>query len=211
MNFFQVLKVWLKFKICLIRDVASTKPIVRWIFVLWLITAVWVVKLHPRWHLSHFCLISFTRSDFPHWAELKQHYVTLTATCDFVKRNLTMLVIMLQITVIFYRERVLWFSLWCPTTALSVCSLLFSGAVTNVLLLLQLQSAGSPHVAFRNLWSCVLVQLLRVCQIVSEFCCCNVVKPEQSQPAAACKVQQLGSAALLTAVTVMVTMSSMCL
>ncbi len=40
-----------------------------------------------------------------------------------------------------------------PMTALSVCSLLFSGAVPNndPLLQLQLQSAGSLHVAFRNL------------------------------------------------------------
>ncbi len=42
---------------------------------------------------------------------------------------------------------------WWPTTARSVCSLLFSEAVPNNYLLLQLQlrSAGSLHVAFRNL------------------------------------------------------------
>ncbi len=53
----------------------------------------------------------------------------------------------------FLRENVLWFSLCCPTTALSVCSLLFSKAVPNNYPLLQLQllSAGRFHVAFRNL------------------------------------------------------------
>ncbi len=52
----------------------------------------------------------------------------------------------------FCGENVLWFSLWSPTTALSVCSHLFSRAVPNnyPLLQLHLRSAGCLHVAFRN-------------------------------------------------------------
>ncbi len=61
---------------------------------------------------------------------LKQHYVTSTATHFFEKRNLIMHINMVHRTkiyqnwVIFYIKNVLWFSLWCSTTALSVCSLL---------------------------------------------------------------------------------------
>ncbi len=56
--------------------------------------------------------------------------------------------------VIFRGDNVLWFSLCCSTTDLSVCSPLFSEDVSNNYLLLQLQlqlrCAGSRHVAFRN-------------------------------------------------------------
>ncbi len=51
--------------------------------------------------------------------------------------------------------KMLSFSLWCPTAALSAWSLLFSRAVPKndplLQLQLQLQSAGGPHVAFRNI------------------------------------------------------------
>ncbi len=83
---------------------------------------------------------------------LKQQYVNLTATCDLtVHVNTSSQNSNFSQTVIFYREIVVWFSLWCLLTALSDCSLLFSWAVTNNDPPLQLQSAGSLCVAFRNL------------------------------------------------------------
>ncbi len=56
-------------------------------------------------------------------AHLKQQYVTLTSTCGFKKRNSTVHITTTNSNSsktgsFFYRENFLWFSLWCPATAL---------------------------------------------------------------------------------------------
>ncbi len=110
-------------------------------------TEWWTVKCMQQVQVTTF------KIQYPN---LKQQYVTLTPTQGFEKRNIIMLINIWHKTAILVKPGhilFLWFSLWCPTTALSVCSFLFSEAVPNnyLLLQLQLQSAGSLHVAFRNL------------------------------------------------------------
>ncbi len=90
---------------------------------------------------------------------LKQHYVTLTATHCFEKQNLTMHVDTLHKTAILIKSSQILqkkMSSGFPDVRQLLClsaAFYFSGAVTsnNLVLQLQLWSAGSLRIAFRNL------------------------------------------------------------
>ncbi len=106
---------------------------------------VWnLLILLLRYSGANFIKIKATLVNWPRPTALKNE----TTRCTLICRP----AILVKLARISLRKYPLTF-LGCSKTALSVCSLLFSEAVpnNNLLLQLQLRSAGSLHVAFRNL------------------------------------------------------------